>query len=637
LNKLRLFIVSLAAGMILIPGSGFGADQQPVLNPPPVILRGIPFNVTLQNIPDSATVTLAGPALQVGGHDSLATVGSGSVDLEKLELTKTGHQRLNWTVNGTQYTRTVRVLPGFYSLIPPLLAILMALMTRQIIISLFAGVWIGLIFIKDFSVFPALLSFFDTYLVQTLTDTSHASIILFTLAFGGMVGVLAKNGGMQGIVEKISEYASTNRSGQLATAFMGVLIFFDDYANTLLVGNTMRVLTDKLRISREKLSYIVDSTAAPVTSMAIISTWVGFEMGLMQESLTMVGIKENIYLLFIETIPYRFYSLFAIFFVFLVAWTQRDFGLMLRAEKRSTHKGKVLRDGASPLADTEELSVPEGIPYRWYNAVIPIAVVIAVMMVGLYYSGLQALPAGGSRKLWTVIGESNSFQVLIWASFSGSIAAIVLSLVQRIHTLQEAIDAWLSGVKSMVLAVVVLMLAWSLSRVASEVQTAQYIIQVTEGVLQPAVMPALTFITAAVVSFATGTSWGTMAILIPIVIPLTAQLLASHGFHATTDAASFLATYGAVLSGSVFGDHCSPISDTTILSSMASGSDHIDHVRTQIPYAIVVGVIAIMTGYLPAGLHWNWPFFTSIGVALMIGWIFLIGKPIQAREDIDIS
>lgn len=623
--------------MSFLTVSGFGAEQQPVLKPPPVILRNIPFSVTVQNLPDTAVVTVTGANLHIGSKDSLQVKGAGSVTLDKLEFNRTGHQHLIWWVNGKQYSHTVRVLPGIFSLIPPLLAIVMALITKQIIISLFAGVWIGLFFIKDFSLLTSLLTFFDTYLVQTLTDTSHASIILFTLAFGGMVGVLAKNGGMQGIVEKISEYASTNRSGQLSTAFMGVLIFFDDYANTLLVGNTMRVLTDKLRISREKLAYIVDSTAAPVTSMAIISTWVGFEMGLMQESLNMVGIKENIYLLFIETIPYRFYSLFAIFFVFLIAWTQRDFGPMLRAEKRSTHKGKVLRDGASPLADTEELSVPEDIPYRWYNAVIPIAVVIVVMMIGLYWSGLQALPAGSSHKLWEVIGQSNSFQVLIWASFSGSIAAIILSLVQRIHTLQGAIDAWLSGVKSMVLAVVVLMLAWSLSRVASEVQTAQYIIQVTRGVLEPAVVPMLTFLTAAVVSFATGTSWGTMAILIPIVIPLMAQLLTSHGFVETTGAASFLATYGAVLSGSVFGDHCSPISDTTILSSMASGSDHIDHVRTQMPYAIVVGVIAILTGYLPAGLHWNWPFFTAIGVALMVGWMFIIGKPIRAREEIDIS
>ncbi len=416
-----------------------------------------------------------------------------------------------------------------------------------------------------------------------------------------------------------------------------MLIFFDDYANTLLVGNTMRVLTDKLKISREKLSYLVDSTAAPITSIAIISTWVGFEMGLMQETFAQIGIDANIYLVFIETIPFRFYSLFAIIFVFLVAWTQRDFSSMYRAEKRSLQKGKLLRDDATPLTDTSELSIPDDIPYRWYNAIIPIGVVILVMLAGLYFSGLRNLATDQPVRLWTVIGESDSFQVLIWASFAGSIAAILLSISQRIQTVSDAIESWLSGVKSMVLAIIVLVLAWSLSRVAAEVQTAEYIIHSTQGLLRPEIIPVLTFITAAIVSFATGTSWGTLAILIPIVIPLMAQLLMHEGYATAVNAESFLATYAAVLSGAVFGDHCSPISDTTILSSMASGADHIDHVRTQIPYALVVGVIAILTGYLPAGFHSNWVLFTGLGILLMVGWIFLVGKPIAVREEIDLS
>ncbi len=636
LKKLRLTFIILVGVSLLIPRFSHPAEQEPELKVPAAVLRGIPFQVTIQQLPDSAAVVVSGEHIRIAEQDSVKIIASGSQDIAEFQFTRSGKQQIRWKVNNKTYLQSVLVLPGFLSLIPPLLAIVMALLTKQIVISLFVGVWIGIIFIQDYAIFDALLSFFDTYLVEAVTDSSHASIILFTMAFGGMVGVLAKNGGMQGVVDKISQYASTNRSAQISTMLMGLLIFFDDYANTLLVGNTMRVLTDKLRISREKLSYIVDSTAAPITSIAIISTWVGFEMGLMQEAFTQVGLQENIYLVFIQTIPYRFYSIFAILFVFLVAWTQRDFGMMLAAEKRSLHKGKVLRDDANPLADTSELSIPEDIPYRWYNAIIPIVVVIVVMLTGLYFSGLRTLPEGVSRKLWTVIGNSDSFQVLIWASFAGSLAAIILSLIQRIQTLTESIEAWLSGLKSMVLAVVVLILAWSLSRVATEIQTAEYIIQVTRGVLHPAVMPVLTFLTAAVVSFATGTSWGTMAILIPIVIPLTAQLLLSQGFDTAINAQSFLATYAAVLSGAVFGDHCSPISDTTILSSMASGADHIDHVRTQIPYAIVVGVIAILAGYLPAGLHWNWFIFAAIGIGLLIGWIYIFGKSIRAREEMDL-
>ena len=635
-KKLRpIFLITLI--FLTAAPVAFAQETEISADLPPVILKGVPFELTLYNLPDSAVISVSGEHLTAEQDtDSLLIRAHRSYTISALTVHKSGKQGLRWSVNGQEYARKFRVLPGFTSLLPPLLAIIMALITKQIVISLFLGIWLGVIFLQDLSILHGLLRFLDTYLVEAMTDPSHASIILFTLAFGGMVGVLAKNGGMQGIVDKISEYASSNRSGQLSTMMMGILIFFDDYANTLLVGNTMRVLTDKLRISREKLAYLVDSTAAPVTSIAIISTWVGFEIGLMQEAMVDVGIHDNIYIVFIQTIQYRFYSLFALVFVLLVGWTQRDFGPMLAAEKRSVKSGKVLRDGASPLTDTSELEIPEGIPYRWYNAILPILTVIGVMLAGLYFSGAHSLPVHSEAHLWEVIGNADSFQVLVWASFAGSIMAILLSVGQRIMSLSVSIEAWLSGVKAMMLAVVVLILAWSLSRICGEIQTAEYIIEITQGLLRPEIVPVLTFITAAVVSFATGTSWGTMAILIPIVIPLMAQLLQAEGII-VVDAQSFLATFAAVLSGSVFGDHCSPISDTTILSSMASGSDHIDHVKTQIPYAVSVGVIAILFGYLPSGFHWNWALFFIGGLATLVGVIFLVGKPIQAREEVELE
>ena len=624
--------------IIILLLSGFvNAQDSPSINLPPIILKKVGFTLTVQNIPDSSRVTLSGQNLLVGDSSEETVIASGSHEFSNIVINKLGSQSLTYEINGASYSNQIKVLPGILSLIPPLLAILMALLTKQIIVSLFVGTFIGVFFVQDFAFFQSVLMLLDTYVVEAIMDSSHASIIVFTMAFGGMIGVLAKNGGMQGIVDKISNYASSNRSGQISTIFMGMLIFFDDYANTLLVGNTMRALTDKLRISREKLSYLVDSTAAPVTSIAIISTWVGFEIGLMQEAFESVGMDANVYLVFIETIPYRFYSLFALLFVFLIAFTQRDYGPMLQAERRSVKKGDVLGTNARPLADTSEFEVPEGIPYRWYNAIMPILTVIVVMLFGLYFSGASSLPEGSARKLWEVIGASDSFEVLIWASFAGSIIAIIMSAWQKILSLPDAIDAWLSGVKAMVLAVVVLILAWTLSRICGEVQTAEYIIARTQGILQPEFLPMLSFITAAVISFATGTSWGTMAILIPIVIPLMAQLLANQGVETVVNAESFLATFASVLSGSVFGDHCSPISDTTILSSMASGADHIDHVKTQIPYALVVGTVAILFGYLPAGYHLNWFLFFGVGVALLVGVIFLFGKPIAARDDIELE
>lgn len=631
----RKYIVPLIS-LLLISGSVIAQDS-PSVHLPPIILKKVGFTLTVENIPDSSRVTLSGQHLLIGDSSRQTVIAGGSHDFSDVVINKLGSQSFRYEINGASYTKQIKVFPGVLSIIPPLLAILMALLTKQIIVSLFVGTFIGVFFVQDFAFFQSLLMLLDTYVVEAIMDSSHASIIVFTMAFGGMVGVLAKNGGMQGIVDKISNFASSNRNGQMSTIFMGMLIFFDDYANTLLVGNTMRVLTDKLRISREKLSYLVDSTAAPVTSIAIISTWVGFEIGLMQEAFESVGMEANVYLVFIETIPYRFYSLFALLFVFLIAFTQRDYGPMLQAERRSVKEGDVLGENARPLTDTSELEIPEGIPYRWYNAIVPIFTVIVVMLFGLYFSGVSSLPEGSSRRLWEVIGASDSFEVLIWASFAGSIVAIIMSAWQKILPLPDAIDAWLSGVKAMVLAIVVLILAWTLSRICGEVQTAEYIIARTQGILQPEFLPMLSFITAAVISFATGTSWGTMAILIPIVIPLMAQLLANQGVETVVNAESFLAAFASVLSGSVFGDHCSPISDTTILSSMASGADHIDHVKTQIPYALAVGTVAILFGYLPAGYHLNWFLFFGIGVALLVGLVFLFGKPISAREEIELE
>ncbi|MBD3275213.1 MAG: Na+/H+ antiporter NhaC family protein [Candidatus Marinimicrobia bacterium] len=631
----RKFVVSLISTLLI---AGYvNAENSPAIDLPPIVLKNVGFTLTVQNIPDSSRVFLTGQNVLIGDSGQQTIIASGSHEFSNIVFNTLGSQSLTYEINGSTYTEQIEVLPGILSIIPPLLAILMALLTKQIIVSLFVGTFIGVFFVQDFAFFQSLLMLLDTYVVEAIMDSSHASIIVFTMAFGGMVGVLAKNGGMQGIVNKISNFASSNRNGQMSTIFMGMLIFFDDYANTLLVGNTMRVLTDKLRISREKLSYLVDSTAAPVTSIAIISTWVGFEIGLMQEAFESVGMEANVYLVFIETIPYRFYSLFALLFVFLIAYTQRDYGPMLQAERRSVKEGDVLGENARPLTDTSELEIPEGIPYRWYNAIVPILTVIVTMLFGLYFSGVSSLPEGSSRRLWEVIGASDSFEVLIWASFAGSIVAIIMSAWQKILPLPDAIDAWLSGVKAMVLAIVVLILAWTLSRICGEVQTAEYIIARTQGILQPEFLPMLSFITAAVISFATGTSWGTMAILIPIVIPLMAQLLANQGVETVVNAESFLAAFASVLSGSVFGDHCSPISDTTILSSMASGADHIDHVKTQIPYALAVGTVAILFGYLPAGYHLNWFLFFGIGVALLVGVVLLFGKPISAREDIELE
>jgi len=537
-------------------------------------------------------------------------------------------------------TLPIKVIPGWFSLLPPLAAILLALITRQVLIALFAGVWLGTTFIYGFNPFTGFLFSLTEYVGKAPVDAERIAILIFSLALGGMIGVISKSGGTQGIVEKLSKYASNRRKGQIATWLMGVLIFFDDYANTLIVGNTMRPLTDKLKISREKLSYLVDSTAAPVANIAIISTWIGYELSLINESFQNIGLNQNAYITFFKTIPVNFYPIFALVFGFSIAYFGRDFFSMYKAEKRTEGGKGVLREGAVPLADLSsgDLAVKKNAPLRWYNAVIPVSMVIITTLVGLWFTGLHGTNLSAEelqnmnfvQYISTIIGNSDSFSVLMWASFIGGISAIILALIQRILTLNEAIIAWVGGVKAMVMAALILILAWAIGNICADIQTADYVVSLTRDLLSPHWIPTLSFLIAGVIAFATGTSWGTMAILTPIVIPLGYQLPAlDPGISESAGAAIFLSSIASILAGATFGDHCSPISDTTIMSSMASGADHIDHVRTQLPYAFIVGGISILFGYLPVGYGMPGWIMLIIGAALIFLLVRFVGKKIE--------
>lgn len=538
-----------------------------------------------------------------------------------------------WIISGTSggIKHEVRVIPGWFSLLPPLIAILLALLTRQVLIALFSGIWFGAAVIFDYNPFHGFLEALTGYIGKAPAEPERIAILIFSLTLGGMVGVISKSGGTQGIIQKLSRHATSPRTGQLATWFMGILIFFDDYANTLIVGNTMRPLTDRLRISREKLAYLVDSTAAPVATIAIISTWIGYQLSLITDAFRRIGIDDNAYITFFRTIPYNFYPIFTLIFGFFIAYLQRDLFSMYRAEKRAGEKGELMRKDAIPLADlsSDELSPKKGIALRWYNALIPILTVIFSTLAGLWLTGLQAVRDSGMTMtgkgsihyLSTIIGQANSFDVLMWAAFLGSFMAIILAVVQRLLTLNEALLAWVGGVKAMVMAALILTLAWAIGNICTDIQTAEYVITITSGLLSPHFLPMLSFLIAGVIAFSTGTSWGTMAILTPIVIPLAYQLPLDDVLLAeATRNSIFLSSIASILAGATFGDHCSPISDTTIMSSMASGSDHIDHVRTQLPYAVIVAAISILLGYIPAGFG----FHPLMGIVIGFVAVFLL-------------
>lgn len=537
-------------------------------------------------------------------------------------------------------------IPIAWSVLPPLLAIFLALVFKEVVTSLFAGILVGTVIIHTYGIgiqgfLFGLMRSIDKYVIESLTDPDHVSIIVFSLLIGGMVAIISKNGGMQGIVDKISRLAKDARSGQLATWILGIVIFFDDYANTLVVGNTMRPVTDRLKISREKLAYIVDSTAAPIAAIAFVTTWIGAELGYIESGIkNLETLNEGVYETFILSLQYSFYPIFTLVFILFLILQGKDFGPMYEAEKRARLTGKISSFRTEMQVsqnDLSEFSTKTGIQARWHNALIPILVIIIGTIGGLFYTGWDQEVWSNSSlstgmKLSSTIGEADSFLALLWSSLAGVIIAAFLSVSQKLMKIEEVISSLLSGFNTMLPAILILTLAWSLAAVTEDMHTATFLTGLMSENIAPQWMPPITFILAVLVSFSTGTSWGTMAILYPLVLPTSWIMAEAAGMEYTAALSIFHNVVACVLAGSVLGDHCSPISDTTILSSLASSCHHIDHVRTQMPYALIVGGVALVIGVIPAawGIS-SWLLF-PLGMVILYFIVRIVGKSILSPE-----
>ncbi len=521
---------------------------------------------------------------------------------------------------------------SWFSILPPLLTIAVALAFKRVVPALFLGIWMGAWIINGFGLtgfWTGLLDTFQVFVLNALANPDHTAIVLFSMMVGGMVGIISHNGGMQGIVNHIVKWADSARHACLATASLGLAIFFDDYANTLVVGNTMRPVTDSMRVSREKLAYIVDSTAAPVACIAIVTTWIGYEIGLIGDSISkMEGLHGEAYLMFLNTIPYSFYPIMAIAFVFMISASGRDFGPMLEAERHARQNGSQNLDlDRKSAEETDSIRPIEGKPQRAFNAYIPIIVMVLGVVVGLYVTGKEASSDIAEPTLQQIIGNANSYVALMWASLTSMMTAALLSLVQRIMNLEEVVNAWFNGLRAMLMAMIILILAWSLGEVSDVLKTADFLVSVLGDTLPVFILPTMVFLLAAATAFATGSSWGAMGILFPLAMPLTWAVMVAQGQAGPEHMHILYSSISAILAGAVWGDHCSPISDTTILSSLASGCDHIEHVRTQLPYALTVGGTAILIGSIPTALGLPW--WLGMSVGLLILWLILkfYGKP----------
>ncbi len=599
------------------------------------------------------------------------------------------------------------VLPARWALLAPLVAIVIALAFRRTVLALYGGVFAGAVWLRleagaswPFSLVAGAWDLPTRYLWHEIIDGFRIELISFTFALIAMVGVMIRGAGVQGFVEWLVRFASSARSTLAVSFGMGLSIFFDDYSNCLIVGNTMRPLTDRMRVSREKLAYIVDSTAAPVAGISMFSTWVVFEVSTFSAQLPAAGITESPYAVFLQTIPFRFYCLFSLAFVALNVMSRRDFGPMRRAEERAALTGELVRTGGRPLISARMTGIEPlpGLIPRARNALLPIGVVIAVTLfeifrggggfdlldrdagrlltveglTGVLFKGGGAGPlvtaascgwivasflagsrvvrmalaigagtvlAAGSSPLAAIPGVPDKAAAAVLFAASAAAAGAMLSrrglgAPRPFLPWSEIASASLASVRALLFAIVILFGAWMIGSVCLEARTAEYLVALTSGVVTPVLLPALLFGVACLVSFSTGTSWGTMAILLPNVVALAAAVGAEHPIGSL---GMVTVCIGAVLEGSIFGDHCSPISDTTILASVATASDHMDHVRTQAPYALAVAAIAVGAGYLPTLLFdfWSFPLALATALAATLALLYGLGRRIPEPADVE--
>ncbi|MFR1199453.1 MAG: Na+/H+ antiporter NhaC family protein [Clostridium sp.] len=530
---------------------------------------------------------------------------------------------------------------GIFTLIPPIVAILLAFITKNVVISLFIGVLSGgfILNLTGFNVFGALTQAFLDFInraLNSLSDPWNAGIVMQVLVIGGVINLVAKMGGAKAIAEALAKKAKTAKSAQLITWFLGICVFFDDYANSLIVGPIMRPVADKMKISRERLAFIIDATAAPIAGLAIISTWIGLEVSLISEGFESIGVEASGFGVFLQTIPYRFYNILILAFIVITIITLREFGPMRKAEI-SARKLKNLTNEEIAVTSShmDELEPKEGVKLSIWNAIVPIGALIISAIVAFYYSGYSSIMAGDDiaikaivtnsplsfKAILEVFAASDASIALLQSAIFSTVVAIVMAVWKKIFTISEAIEVWIDGMKGLIITGVILILAWSLGSVIKELGAAEYLVEALNGAIPAFLLPSLIFILGAIISFSTGSAYGTMSILMPLAIPLAYKINPEMSF--------VIVSTSAVLTGAIFGDHCSPISDTTILSSMGAGCSHIDHVKTQMWYALFVAAITILFGYIPAGF--GLPIYIVLPmscVALFIG-VMIFGKKVE--------
>ncbi len=476
---------------------------------------------------------------------------------------------------------------GFLSVLPPILAIIFALRTKQVYIALLFGIWFSWLIIEGWNPLEGTLAMIEA-MVDVFQDKGSTRTIMFSALVGALLIFIQYSRGVEGFINLLNkrlEKLEKKKDGysrvmvQVLATFTGILLFVETSISSLTVGTLYRPIFDKLKIPREKLAYIADSSSAPSSILIPFNAWGAFIMGLLLTQ----GIEKPLPLL-LKSIAYNFYPLLAIALVFVVILSKKDFGPMKKAEQRTKETGELMNKGSKPMVSDEITSFPpkEGIVAKAYNMIVPLLVMVCMMPINLIYTGWDAVKESTSflNHVSQALGEGSGSSSVLYAVITAILVAITMYFIQGILKPKEAVNLTLKGISELMPLALLMLLAFAIGNACKELNTGIYVANATKEWLSPELLPAVVFIISSFIAFSTGTSWGTFAIMLAISVPM-ANI---HGANLTVVVA-------ATLGGGIFGDHCSPISDTSIISSMASASDHIDHVKTQLPYALFGGIV----------------------------------------------
>lgn len=501
---------------------------------------------------------------------------------------------------------------GILTLIPPLIAILLSFKTKIVVVSLFAGILAGGIIICGGNLFSGIAYSLET-IVGSMTDEWNAKLLLFTFFMGAGIAFIWRLGGSSALAERAQERFKSKKSIGIGVWLLGMLTSVNDCLVAAVGGNVFRDISKESGMSSEKLAYSLDSTAAPAAAI-FISDWIAYQIGMINEGMKAAGITGiGPVEAYIKSIPFNLYSIFTLIFVGVLMATGNDYGPMLEAENRAMKEGKFVRDGAEPMLDIDsELGEPKTVKPMVRTFVLPIIAAVGMILFGLFWTGRSG------NGLMEILENAEADTALLWGSFAMAITGVILALTTKIMGFKETMDTLIDGFKLMVLTGAILIMAWSLSGITKEMELANYIIGSVGNNISFGFLPIVIFLLAMLVSFATGTSWGTMAIMTPLAIPLI--------YNITRDSHMAVTISGVVLSGAIFGDHCSPISDTTVMASIFSGADHIDHVKTQAPYALTVAFVALIMFSLYGFIGVKPVVFIPLGLALLLILQFIFHK-----------